>query len=423
MIAFPFVYFSIWFIVEFRKRGLDAYTFIILLYTIISFFAILIDVMDLYYNHSCVKYPSLGLIAPVLYVVLLTICIKPFSRVTGNTIQKLAGGISERKFNLVVYAYFTMFLIVFAASLTRIQEILLSNALAEVRNEAYQGEAGMWYDSVKGLPRMICGVCHILAPSSFIMIPFFFIGMIHFKKGFPYSALTLLGSLTMLLIAIHIADRSNFVYWGLTFVFCYVLFKHRLSSKTKFYFSILAIIFGVIMLSYFINVTVSRFGEREGGYSGGLIIYAGQSYINFCNFFNHLIFEVPHKPEIVLFPNINRYILNGPTYFEYADQLSLIYSHTVSNFSTFIGLIMSISGLEITILYCLIYNFITRIALWRPSAKHITIRQFSYFWILVLVPLLGLFGYFYLPPNTVLAAFVWWIIGLFLTPKNVHKNV
>lgn len=421
MIALPFTYFSIWFIAEYRKRGLDVYSFMILLYAITSFFSILIDRLDLYDNHSCVKYPSLGFVAPILYVTLLTICIQPFSRFKSNSIQKMVGRISERKFDLIVYAYFVMFLIVLIVSMTRIEEILTSNALADIRGEQYRRETVIWYNHLGGFLRNICGVCHTLAPSSFIMIPFFFIGLFHFHKGLLFSAMAICGSISMLLIAINIVDRSNFVYWGLTFVFCYILFRNHLSKGAKYKFSVFAIVMGTIMLFYFINVTVSRFGERESGTSGGMIIYAGQSYINFCNFFNHLIFEVPHKPEIVLLPNINRYILHGPNYFEFTEELSKTYHHTVANFSSFLGFIMSVSGLWITIIYCFAYNFVVRVFL-KPHRNIIGIKQFAVLWIFALNPILGLFCYYYWSPNAVLAAFVWWIIGVSLTPKATHKN-
>lgn len=422
MIALPFIYFGLWFFVEFRKRGLDVYSFILLLYTIISLFSILLDVSNAYTTDSCPQMPTLGVIAPFVYIILLTICIHPFSKFNSNYIKQFAGSINEKRFNLVVYLYFGMFLTVLLVSATRIQEILTSNALAEIRYEMYTGEAVSFYDHLSGLPRYICAICSVLGPSSFIMILFFFIGLTHFHKGVLFSIITLCDSLTMLLIAINIVDRSNFAYWGLTFVMCYVLFRKRLTKEAKRKFYILALVLVSLFLAYLVVVTVSRFGEREGGALGGIYLYLGQSYINFCNFFNYLIFEVPHKPEVVLFPNINTFFLKGPSYFEFAEKIRPLYHHGVAVFSTFIGLIMSVSGLLVTVLYCLIYGYIVRLVTKRPRPNSISIKKMILFWVVVLNPVLGLFGYYYMSVNAIYAIFVWLFLGVFLTTKVTFKR-
>lgn len=413
MIALPFLYFSIWFYKEYRKRGFDVYSFILLLYTVISFFSILIDWLDLYYD-SCPKMPTLGYIAPFLYILLLTICVEPFSRFRSNSIEKLVG-ISEKKFNWVVCGYFIIFLIVIIVSATRIQEIITSNALAEVRREQYRGEAVSFYDHLSGIPRYICAICYMLSPSSYLMILFFFIGITHFHKGLFFSIVTLCSSLTMLLIAINIADRSNFAYWGLTFILCYIFFRQHFTNHTRRVFIILASLLAFVMIAYLAVVTIARFGESEDGSAGGIITYLGMSYINFCNFFNYLVFDVPHKPEIVLLPNVNEYILEGPTYFEYMDRLYRYYHHNLSTFSTFIGFIMSVAGFWITVFYCVIYRVIAKLAIRRKAINSISIRKLFLFWIVVLNPVLGLFTYYYHNTLSVLNIVIWWIIGVFIS--------
>ena len=414
MIALPFIYFGLWFFIEYRKRGLDIYTFIILLYTIISLLSIIIDQFDLYYD-SCPKMPTLGLLAPVVYILLLTICIQPFSKFKSNSIEKIIGNISEKRFNYIVIAYFIIFLVVFLVSLTRIQEILTSNALAEIRDEQYQGENTSFYQHLSGIPRYICAICYVLSPSSYIMILFFYVGITHFNKGILYSLMSLCGSFTMLLIAINMVDRSNFAYWALTFIMCYVLFRNRFTTKTKRYFYLFSIILAAVMVAYLAVVTISRFGDIDGGSSHGVITYMGMSYINFCNFFNYLVFNVPHKPEILFLPNINEYVLHGPSYFQFMEYLSNYYHHNLSTFSTFLGFIMSVSGFGVTVVFCVVYWAIATLFIRRPRVEYITLKKLILFWIVVLVPVLGLLCYYYRSATVNMNILIWWIMGCYLT--------
>lgn len=421
MIVLPFIYFGIWFISAYKKRGLDVFAFILLLYTFTGFCSIQLDVNDFYEISSCPKMP-IGIIAPIVYIILLSLCIQPFSKFKSNSIEWFIGNINERRFNLIVYIYFAIFLIVLFVSFSIIQEILASNALADIRGEQYRGETISFYDYMRGIPRYICAICSEMASSCYIMIPFFFIGITHFNKGGILSAMTLCGSLTPLLISINIVDRSQFVYWALAFVLCLVFFHKLLSGKAKRIILILSSIVLGAMIIYFLSVTISRFADRADGTNGGLILYAGQNYLNFCNFFNNLIFDNPHKPEIVLLPNINRYILHGQSYFEFAAQLAKNYHHTVSNFSTFIGLIMSVSGFFVTFIYILVYRSVTLWAVRRNNPKVLGIKQFVYFWILVLNPVLGIFGYFYMDTSTIYAVVAWLSYGVFLS-KSKRKLI
>jgi hypothetical protein len=286
MIAIPFVFFSILLIRSLKRNGFfNIGSYILILYTSISFMSILLDVGN-YYSHSCVKLP-INILTASLYCILLYICIVPYIK---NKFPIICPYISRRSgkiIDMMTYVYFTIFCIILVVSMARIQQIITSSNLADIRNEQYIGNTVSFYDHLAGIPRYICALCSIIAPSGTIMTLIFMYNIAFRNKSFLFNLMTLCGSLSQLLIAINIADRSNFAYWilqiGLGFIIFYPYFSKKAKLGTVIFIS--AVLVGIV--SYLTAVTVSRFGTREGGAIGGLINYLGQSYINFCNFIEY----------------------------------------------------------------------------------------------------------------------------------------
>src|SRR5690606_12176977 len=94
--------------------------------------------------------------------------------------------------------------------------------------------------------------------------------------------------MTIILIGILGIDRSKTVYWMISYGLMLVIFwRHMPKRQRKRTIIISAILLG-IAISYFLAITISRFGERDAGAEGGMISYAGQSFINFCFFFDEV---------------------------------------------------------------------------------------------------------------------------------------
>lgn len=408
MIALPFIYFGIWSIMSWKKRGLDIATYILLIYTVTSFFAIVIDVGNFYDVRTC-KNLGLGIIAPILYCLLLTLCISPFYKCRFKLSSPFKPIKNTKWFTTIVYGYFIIFLIVFTVSFTRINEVLVSN-LAEVRNEQYIGETESFYNHLSGMPRYICAMCQILSPSSYIMILFFFYSLSFLNKSKLFNAITIISSATPLLISINIADRSQFFYWVLCLLFCYILFRNHIQQGNKGFIKIVLICLLSLILTYFFMITTSRFSERETGTSGGIILYAGQSYINFCNFINYLRHD--YHSLCVIFPFTNQFILDGDGYFAICSKVEMATNMQISVFSTFLGLIYSITGFIPMLLYVFVYRFIAIIFLGKYSSDNvITMNRLIKIFIVALVPVLGLFGHFYMGSSATVALVVWLIMG------------
>ena len=100
----PAIYFSVLTLYLLKERGIDASTYISLLYTVTSVLAIGIDVMGL--NPNLVSFASM--LPTILYCLLLTLFILPAAIVDFNSYEGLV--VSSHKFLRVLnYIYFFSF--------------------------------------------------------------------------------------------------------------------------------------------------------------------------------------------------------------------------------------------------------------------------------------------------------------------------
>jgi hypothetical protein len=417
MIYLPFIYFGVLMLTNIRKNGIfNIGTYIVALYALISFMSIVLA-QGGYYDWSVRDYP-IQPYAPILYVILLSACIFPYLK----KLPRLSPYLSrrgEKLLDILTVGYFVIFCIVLVVSLTRIQEIMTSNALAEIRNEQYTGDAVAFYDHLHGIPRYVCAMCQILAPSANVMTLLTMYSIAFRKKSVLYNLMGITGSMTMLLIAVNIADRSNFVYWMLFMGLALFIFFPYLSRGKRIGVSaVVAAVLGLILV-YFMAVTNDRFEDRADGAEGGLISYAGQSFINFCNFIEYVR---PAYSLCEIFPLITM-LTGGPGYFEVADTVQSDVSLYIPVFSTFLGYIYSISGGVVMILFVVLYN---RISVWlfRKVRKSITLGGLLRIWAGSLVLVLGLFGYYYSFANCTIALIIWIWLSFMLEPgRNSGKTV
>ena len=307
MIALPFIVFSLWLIISYHNRGITVGLYMILLFWLTSVGTIIIDINNYYYVY-CAK-TDLGVIAPLLYCSLLSWCIYPFTRLDikkPNKQKELKGQ------NLLLAIYLFVFIVILIVSFTRINEILFNESLASVRNTLYTGEAVSFYDHLSGFPRYVCAISSVLSPSSYIMCFLFVYSLSFLKNKWWINMLYIISSLSPILISINIADRSQIIYWFIIMGLSIFWFKNSMEAKTLRKISISMAIFGGLLIVYFVMVTVSRFEMRDAGTTGGLFVYLGQNYINFCN---NLNYAEPGFWFGQLFPIANKYI------FDFTDRL------------------------------------------------------------------------------------------------------
>lgn len=411
MIALPFIFFGILFIKSLRRNGMfNIGTYMLFLFTFISMMSIILDACD-YYTRFC-KNLSIDVFPALLYCVLLLICLAPYNFNRFPRISPFVSNKTGRILDYMTYFYFAIFCIILFVSLTRIEQVLASNSLAEIRNEHYTGTTESFYNHLSGLSRYICAICSILAPSGTIMTLILFYNLAFRNKKILFHIMTLLGSTSQLLIAINIADRSNFAYWILLIGLAVAIFYPYLSSKKKWGIAIMLSLLLILMVSYLAEVTVSRFGERTGGTSGGLVSYLGQSYINFCNFISYL---KPADSLCEIFPFITA-LTGGEGYFDVAAKVESDHNLAVSVFSTFLGYIYSISGGFVLLIYVLFYNRISTYVMTRRRYL-LELGDLIRIWAASLVIVLGLFCYYYSFMNCTIALIIWCVLSSIINPS------
>lgn len=416
MIYLPFIYFFIWMIRSYRKFGISIGSYILSMVTLSSFCAILIDANDLYVSHSCPKV-ELGFFSPILYLILMTASIFPFYKMGKLSIKSNIPIKVEKWLSYLIFFYFSIFLIVLLVSLTRINEILFYESLREVRNAQYTGEAESFYNDLRGIPRYICAICSILSPTSYIMLLVFGYMMAFSKKSIYLCIIALVSSMTPLLISINIADRSGYFYWMALAGFAVVTFlPHYPSRRKKILFILMGIVF-VLAITYFMMVTISRFDERADGTSGGLIMYTGQSYINFCRFFNTL--NTPNSIRLFT-PSLNSFVFHDGGYFYQASLVSSLNHTPIAVFPTFIGIIYSVCGPFVLLLFFIVYlRYANRIS-FMCRLCDLSFSQLCKLWTIGVIPVVGIITYFYITTDIPLLLWLCFVV-LFRKLQNSYR--
>jgi oligosaccharide repeat unit polymerase len=386
MIAVPFVYFSLLLIYVILKNGYNLGAYLISVYVISSFFSILIDINDLRSFNT--QFYNISIDGAFLYCLLLTIVIYPFCKLDFRKVNSI-NIVKPKLFNGVVYLFFVSFIILLLSSLNSVVNIL-SGDMKELRNMVSSGESIVDHTPLGIVSVFVNLVCNF----SLIMLLFYFYSICFLKRSKKFNLMILTSSLSIIIIGILGVDRSKTIYWLLTYGAMNVMFWKYMNVAQKRNIKLFSVVVFASLLSYVLAMTLARFGDRDTGAEGGIISYAGQSYINFCMFYDNV--KYPDYTLQRIFPLFyNLFIDNG---IEHTQQLNMdVYVKTgieVSVFATFLGDILVVSGLLITVIYCIVISFITVNTI-SVMKKNIYFHDLLICFLLLLIPLLGIFSHFY----------------------------
>lgn len=188
--------------------------------------------------------------------------------------------------------------------------------------------------------------------------------------------------------------------------FCYVLFfPSDDGKKAKRKLLTFAMVVVGALVAYLAVMTIARFGDRDygsdiTGTQGGLISYLGQSYINFCVYFDK--FEPPFSHFGIIFPFTYQFILGIPSGGVVIQQLMReLTGFETGVFYTFIGHIIVGAGKTVAIIFCMVYTLISLIVTSRLTRhRAVAADQMYLYFALASVMYLGLFGYYYSSSGT-----------------------
>lgn len=419
MIAIPFIYFSILLLFILKtKKTFDISAYIVSLYVLISFFSIIIDMNGLR-SQDTVGY-EISIIPAFLYCLLLTLTIWPFYKFNSKDVISITLN-KPRLFNTIVYLFFASFILIVFSSIGSVIQILNGDA-NELRMALYKGESMPDVPNSGGIFGPFLIIANVLGGFSILMLLFYFYSISFLNKTKLFNTVTLLSSMTIIIIGILGIDRSKTVYWMLTFGLMLILFWPHLSKQQrKKIFKLSSLLLG-IGIAYFLSITLSRFGERETGAEGGIISYAGQSFINFCFFFDMVEYREFSLQRI--FPLFYKLFIDNGIEGSGAlnEDISFKTGKFAGIFSTFIGDIMIASGKIATILFCLFFNLVANKALKWKNKKHINFYQILVLFCLITFPLLGPFVYFYATFPRTLALLLCGLYVINLRLENFRKR-
>lgn len=391
MVAVPFVYFSFLLLYVLRKKkSFDISAYIISFYLISAFFSILIDVKDLR-SYETRNY-DIGIIPSIMYCLLITIVIYPFIKLP---IQgKLNIDVKPLVFKYLSFFSIVSFLILIALSYNTMFQILSGDLGALREAIKSEGEITSVYENAPTFLKPIARIVTLFSNISLIVLLFYFYSISFLKKSKLFNSLLFMSSLSIVILAILGIDRSKIIYWLITYGFFLILFWKNMSRKQQRtnIFGISLILFA--LSAYFVSVTLSRFEGTDLGVDNSIISYAGQSFINFCYFFDNKPYQEYTLQR--LFPIFyNFFVDNG---INSAVELNRLMTYKTGIFhgifASFIGDILMTTNIFTAVIYCLVISRITYVII----VKNKNTNSFYYLVLLFFfcsIPMLGLFTHFY----------------------------
>lgn len=422
MITVPFIYFSLLLIYQLRKSNwrIDIASFILAIYAFSAFFSILIDVFDLR-SIDTANY-KISATATFAYCGLLTMCIWPFmiySNIKINAIEPIR---YSRLLKFLGIVFFVYFLINFVLSFENVVNVATSDDMIQIRKQHYADQENeTWMSKLPLAARIPFIPLRMMSGCSWIFIFLAFYCFVIQKMPTKYFYFYFLASINGVIENINTGGRSAMIFWLIGLIACFLFYRAYMKTKQKRMVYILVLIVTVPFALYFTAMTISRFSDRYDidGTEGSLISYMGQSFINFCYFFD--TFDCPAPTLQILFPFIYK-IIGYPIQGAGAVQelLSLMSGKQMGVFYTFIGQIITTTNNFIGILFCIILSVVSIIVVKKVRKRIFNVKQ-SYLYLLCSsVIFLGLFGHFYSYDALTFSAVVWAIIfSLFKSRKVV----
>ena len=393
------IYFLFQVYISYRKKGWDISAYIFLLYATTSFFACCIVYLNPDSEFSRVE---TGLLPTLVYCSLITLTILPLRRINlKRPFQITKKGV--KLFEYISYFYIGMFFLMLILFATNIYTILVNGDFYYMR---IAGDASA-LASVNPLLRTILIAFGEL---SSLMLFFFFYSISYLDNSWKFNLLLFLSSLSMVLLGIMNIDRSRSFYWIIIFGLALTIYLPHLSRKAKRMAILMFGMTGVMVLAYFIIVSISRFSQGDSNVQNSLLSYAGQPYLQFCDFYN------TYKPVKInfhfFFPNIYHFFIDG--YSTAVDIGTAIEDKTgrfVNVFYTMLGSIMLDSGKLSMLLFVFLY-----VCIFGVFTKRIRICKVISFWsvmqvfLLSLIPACGIISYYISSPIMALGFYA--LIGL-----------
>ena len=383
MIYIPFVYFFLLLTLNFlRTREYNLGNFLLSLYT----FSALISIILYHIDFLRYKDIEIELSSCIFYCGILTLFFLPFLSKSKTKFHKILLP------NPKLFTFVSIFLIV----INCVALLLLAKVIVFILTH---DPGALKKDGLKSIYAVnkfeIAGQWILGHFSDFylLLLLLFFYSKTYLKNSRLFNNLLLFSSMSTIVNGLFVGGRTQLIYWVLVFISCFLYFKDDLSKQEKKRVTRLSVIVFSLLFFYLITVTIIRF---SGAFSNAteyaevfsLLDYAGQSFLNFNDFF--INFHPEHYTIARVFPFTYDWI--SSVNFD-LDTYKRSLPIDIGVFSTFLGdFIVDIGALGIVIytIFYLIAAAITQRSVIINSKKF---QQILLLFLLFQIPLNGLFYY------------------------------
>ncbi len=401
----PFLWFFILSWRSYKKRGLDTYTFVSILYALSS----LCSIFFYYSKDMDPQKANISFVASLVYCILLTLIMFPLRYFSPVNIKQII--IRNTKLFDVMTVFF--FLGTVYTLIANWEEILFRFAYGDWETLRTLVMSGEFITASKGGLSKYMGLLFSYPGAiSFIMFPVFFIYIIFLKKPWLMSTMAFIGTTNVILTGILQVDRSSTFRWILVLAFNFIFFRQFISRKVKRQLYPIIALFGSLALVYLGIVTVGRFGQDNA--SKSLLSYSGLPYINYCylwdNFDNGEGLSTKYLLPATHFFIIKDYEGNVARQKELTERTGIECGTFYSILGSFILDANKVGPFLFTFLYLFIFLFFNK-------GSTISDKTFYLMYILSIIPLFGFIAYSYTSPTSTLS-----IIALVFVLSMVRVN-
>lgn len=405
-----------------KHRTYDVATYMSTLYTITSICCVLM-VMGGFMNRQGGGVlvdgyePEFGIVPTILYCGLITLTILPFSFIRPEKLEDITN-----VHRYVIYG-FTLFVVLQGL----IMYYLVGDSITDLLNgdfkflkdSHYSGNISPADAKMLTMPMPI-QVMYLLSFMTLLALPLFFYYTCVEGRSLWLTSPLLAVSISPILRGVLMADRTEIIHYGLMFFFCLVFFQRFITKRVRNFMLAVSLPVLAVGVTYIVAVSASRFENEDEGASGSMLEYAGQSYVNFCYFYDN------HNPELYYvereLPIVSYFVFKNQ-YVETKDERTAREGFFIGVFASHIGSWLLDVGVVGAILISAFFAFICCLVINRYNRTEFDVSDVLMLFALGAVPTFGIFYYRY---YTVATAFVYLAAGLlFLFSKYIfvwHKE-
>ena len=415
MVFIPFIYFTLLTLYLWRKhRGFDVCVYMSSLYAFTSMCAVIVFTGDMLGDGGILYADNdedLSPAATAVYCLVLTFSMIPFTLIYNKEIKTIK---PSSPFVLELTSWFLISVSMLNLYLVADSTLdILQGNLGAVRAAHYDGMLTPAQIKAEAMPAVF-KYLYYFNTSTLLAMPLFFYYLCFEHKPWWFKVLLLFASLSNPIAGIQAADRTEFTFYVMMFIFCLIFFHRYFSKRIKRWLTIFSIPVLALIITYMAAVSIARFDKRDGGAGGSAMQYAGQNYLNFCFFWDNANSDlVSAEREFPMFYHVVKHIdSNNERRLSRSGQQGFF----ISVFPTFIGdlfLDLSLFGMLSWVIYFFIFSLLI---IRRGHKDSYDMGDVIMIFILSAVPIFGIFYYRYFSfTNTLMIAMA---VMIYILTKN-----